>query len=1426
MSLSPSSPRVHPAVALSTAAIALGFLACVSPSRIRPQVPSPSPADSGPAVERRLLHLSTDKPYYRPGETVYLRGVLLDAFTQAPIGTVNEPPCLVEVRSPKGDIVTQAHVGFGGGEAALGFAWGVPAEQAGGEYRLVAKPAWSGYPEAETTFIVRSYRAPRLKTELDLARKAYGPGDEVTATLVAKRAEGGAAAGAKVTAIARVDGVEVHRSTVALDAAGGAVVRFRLPAEIAGAGEGSLACAIDDGGVVETAAKTLPIVLARVALDLYPEGGDLVAGAPSRLYVEAHTPRGEPADVAGRIVVAGPEGAPVARFRTAHEGRGKVAFTPMPGVRYEVVLDEPAGVRERFAVPTATADGIVVEALEESIPPGAPIRLRVSAGSAGPAGRASIVVARRDRDLARAAVDLAAGETKEIAVALDPTAGNEGVLRVTAFDAAGVPRAERLVFRRPSRALKIEVVGEPGRTTPRGAIAITVRATDPATGAPVANALVGLSAVDDAVLASVEKRDRAPRLPVQALLGAEVKELKDAHVYLDDGPESARALDLLLGTQGWRRFAFRDPAKFLEAHGESAARALALRRPATELVALFDDFAKDEALGKVLILKVELAAEARRLEKEKAMREIEFAEAGAARGVPAQVVPLGGAVPPPAPPAGVPVPMPAPVPDAAPVEPVAKLAEEPAAEKIDDEDDILVGGKRADMQRLRREPWGRKQRFAFAFVREYAHRAAAVASPDAPRTDFAETLYWNAGARTDAEGKIRFTFDAADSVTSFRVRADGVSAAGALGAGDVLVEVRKPFFLEPKLPLEVTAGDFNDAPVAIVNGTAGRLDVRLAAEIGKGLAVAGGGAAANAALGLDPDGRGRHYIPLEVAPHRGQVAVRLRGEAGSFRDDVIRQVPVVPAGFPMEIAGGGRLAAGGSVKYRVAIPDSVEPTSVEAEAAVYPTPLASLAEAAAALLQEPGGCFEQTSATSYPNVMVMRYLSGRPNVDASIVARASELLDRGYKRLVGFECKQGGYEWFGGDPGHEALTAYGVLQFTDMASVYPVDMAMLGRVKGWLLSRRNGKGGYERNARALDSFGGAPEDVTDLYITWALKQAGEPTAGLVKEIARARERGQGANDPYVMALAANILLDAGDKAAAGVVMDRIAGKQAADGRVEGAATSITRSGGQALEIETTSLAILAWLRSPAHTARVEKAMGWLTSACKGGAFGSTQSTVLALRAIVAYHAARATPKAPGTLTLAVNGKVVDEVPFGSDRQGAIRFPAFADALKPGAHEIELRMVGGSEMPYSFVVRYRAMTPPSAPRCKLTLKTGLSKAEVREGETVDLRVELANATDEGLPMAVAIVGLPAGLEARPERLKELVKAGEIDAFETRGRQLVFYRRAMAPRETRKLSIDLVAAIPGRYTGPASRAYLYYTAEDTVWTPGLGVRIERP
>ncbi|MHC5078765.1 MAG: alpha-2-macroglobulin family protein, partial [Planctomycetota bacterium] len=698
--------------------------------------------------------------------------------------------------------------------------------------------------------------------------------------------------------------------------------------------------------------------------------------------------------------------------------------------------------------------------------------------------------------------------------------------------------------------------------------------------------------------------------------------------------------------------------------------------------------------------------------------------------------------------------------------------------------------------------------------REYAHKPRPGRRPE-DRTDFTETVYWNAGLQTDAEGKGEVTFHLSDAVTSFRVRADAFSAAGALGKGDALVVSRKPFFIEPKLPLEITAGDLVDVPVALFNGTGEVLKATLTATLGPGLVMEG----AEPKIDLQGGSSGRLYLTLIGGKHNGPVAVTLSGKGGEFADRIVRNLPVVPYGFPVGEAYGGKLA--GTAKWEIRIPNSVVADSVEARAAVYTSPLATLTDALKGLIREPHGCFEQTSSTTYPNIMVMQYLETHPLSEPEVAARCRVLLDRGYKRLVGFECKQKGYEWFGRDPGSEGLTAYGVMEFTDMARVYPVNGDMLERTRRWLKDRRDGKGGFERNPNAPDHLSHAPRPITNAYIVWALLESGEK--GLEKEVEAIKGQAAGTNDPYFLALSANILLLAGKDATG--ILEKIAAKQDAGGAVRGAKTSITCSGGNALVIETTALAVLAWLKSGGYIAQVEKAANWLFKQCQGGRFGSTQSTILALKAILGYDASRGRPKAAGKVTLLVDGKAVRTLAFDPATTGTLDFTGFADRLIPGTHTIELKMVEGSEMPFAVEVRYKAATPVNHPDCKVALSTSLSGGEVGEGETLEARVRLQSLADESLPMTLAIIGLPGGLEPRHDQLKELVKQKQVDFYEVRGREVILYWCALPPRALKETTLSLTAAVPGLYTGPASRAYLYYTDEQKMWCPGMKIKVKR-
>jgi hypothetical protein len=152
------------------------------------------------------------------------------------------------------------------------------------------------------------------------------------------------------------------------------------------------------------------------------------------------------------------------------------------------------------------------------------------------------------------------------------------------------------------------------------------------------------------------------------------------------------------------------------------------------------------------------------------------------------------------------------------------------------------------------------------------------------------------------------------------------------------------------------------------------------------------------------------------------------------------------------------------------------------------------------------------------------------------------------------------------------------------------------------------------------------------------------------------------------------------------------------------------------------------------------------------------------------------------------------------------------------------MDGGGDMPYSLAASYTTLRPATSEACKLHLETKLRDERVEEGAVTEVQVAVVNSANEPVPMSVAIIGIPGGLEVRHDQLKELVKAEKIAAYEVLGREVVLYWRSLKAEERVELPLSLVAAIPGRYTAPASRTYLYYTDEHKHWVEGLEVTIK--
>lgn len=1350
------------------------------------------------------VYIQVDKPLYQPGETIWFRTTLFDTASLAPLKAAIGYTC--ELVDPRGATVVRKRVLMtqGIGECQLP----VPEGVAGGEYKL--KVSCISGPSGERPVVINAYEPPMIKKKLTVLGKAYGPGDRVEAKAEFHKGTGEPLAKHAVIGIVRVDGREFKRLDLTTDPEGKLDVAVNLPAEIK-TENALLTLKVSEGGMTESISRSIPILLAKLNLDLFPEGGDLVAGMPSRVYFQALKPSGKPAEIKG-VVVDG-DGAEIATLKSYHHGMGRFEITPAPGKTYEVQVQRPVGVERTYSLPAAKPDGVVLRVADDFT--GRRSDCRVTLYSTEARSNVTVVASLREQIAAMRTVDLAPGANE---FALYPDAG-QGVMRITVLDANFAPLSERLVYRKQGHDLRVDIQADKDHYMPRERVTLSIRTTLP-NGEPVP-AQLGLAVVDDRVLTYAD--DKTAHILAHLYLAKELPgDIEEPNFYFDPDEEKApRALELLMGTRGWRRFDWKR-VKEVDKHrdvriadqvvveaieqyygrygdddGSDAEGGEAEdRRRRGRLAKLANAIAElgDNLIPRPRTAMVQIAAEAEEMDKvpkaprpglpEKQKAEPRRKDAPVAG--PRQEKPADEEV---------------------------MMAERAAKEmEVGEADDLawVAGDKK---RRARAHRW--------AVVREFPVVRYETTKTDV-RTDFRETIFWAPRVTTNENGRATVEFWLSDAVTSFKAIAEGSGTDGTPGRGKLIIDSRTPMHMEAKIPVALSAGDVVELPVRVSNETDNALRIRGGIDLPKGLrALFKQSALANFQVkGKDAK---TFYLPMQARPGRSAGDLVFQAEAEGLTDKVARTIRVEPVGFPAKQSVSSTIRDAKSIQ--VAIPEGVVNGSMQAGVTFYPSPMASILEGLASILREPHGCFEQTSSSTYPNIMVLNYLQATDTVEPAVEKRALELIKKGYQRLVGYECKKNGYEWFGSDPGHEALTAYGIMEFVDMAKVYDgVDPEMIQRTVRWILSRRDGKGGFERNSRALDSFGRADREVTNAYIVWALSEAG--IREIDKEIAATVETAYKSKDPYLISLALLALTnhdpESGD---AKELLGMLKGAKSENASFLNDGRSITGSSGRQMAIESTSLAILAMLRAGEPAASLNESVQWLLAQRSGGGFGCTQSTILALKALVAYAEASRTTQADGDLVVRVNGNVVERLHFNAGEQGAIEIADFASRLQLGENDVDIQLMSEKELPFTLDVMYKTITPASNEASPLRLTTTLAGENVAMGETVALDIELQNRTEEGQPMTLVRVGIPAGLTAPMWQLKELRENGTIDFYETTPREVMIYYRSLAPEAVKRVRLDLRADIPGRYIGVASSAYPYYTPDARWWNHPLKVEVTR-
>ncbi|MSP62505.1 MAG: hypothetical protein EXR72_19670 [Myxococcales bacterium] len=695
-------------------------------------------------------------------------------------------------------------------------------------------------------------------------------------------------------------------------------------------------------------------------------------------------------------------------------------------------------------------------------------------------------------------------------------------------------------------------------------------------------------------------------------------------------------------------------------------------------------------------------------------------------------------------------------------------------------------------------------------------------SPARVRSSFPETMLWRPEVITDAAGEAVIDVTMADSITTWLLTAEAIAADGRIGTTQAEVKVFQDFFVDLDLPPVMTQHDELAVPVAVYNYLPTPERITLTLEDGPWFRRLGEATATpTQSIDLAPGQVGVvHFRIAALGVGRKKLTVHARGR--SAKDATSRSVEVFPDGVAGEVSFQDRLAPG-SARHRLEIPANAIADASMAQLKVYPGMATHVIEGLDSMLHMPGGCFEQTSSTTYPNALILDYLRRSKKATPELEKKATGYLALGYQKLLSFEVRGGGFSWFGQAPANKILTAYGLEEFSDMARVHPVDRKVIERTRLWLEARQRSDGSFAPDTQFINE--GATNhfntDVTRItaYIALALKRAGG-TSAVARAQAYVRRHLDREVDAYTLALAAELLADShnqGDAAQLDVLLDRLWNERKDDGKTTSftaRSKTPTYGDGRSGTVETTARAassMLAGARPP--RARVERAIGYLLGAKDSwGSWHSTQATIRSLKALLDYQAQKR-GEGRGKVTITVGGEPVATLAIDGANDALQVLDLGKIAAHGGAHDVALRYDGTGEIAYQLTARYYQprLAPAAAPglTAELAVETRLEHAELAVGGRITEEVRVTSR--EAVDMPIVTAGLPPGFDVDGDALDALVKSRVVEKVQRTPREVIFYLRALEAGRPLTLPLHLTARFPARVLVPPPTVYEYYRPE---------------
>ncbi|MCR5186696.1 MAG: hypothetical protein K6D97_06245 [Clostridia bacterium] len=656
-----------------------------------------------------------------------------------------------------------------------------------------------------------------------------------------------------------------------------------------------------------------------------------------------------------------------------------------------------------------------------------------------------------------------------------------------------------------------------------------------------------------------------------------------------------------------------------------------------------------------------------------------------------------------------------------------------------------------------------------------------------------------------------------DNITTWNIQVVGNSKKGDIGFATSKFKVFKEFFVNYTLPTNAVVTDKVKIPVTVYNYTESDMTVNInIPEISWGTIgeyTHDVNVAANSTTMV--------YVPIEISKD-GKNTLRVESKAVGVSDIVEKTCVVKPNGVERsEVVSSGVITD--DYKQDIIFDDEAIGNSKKLKVKVYPSDISVAIENIDNMLKMPTGCFEQTSSSLYPDILVLKYLEENEIDDETIRNKALDYISKGYQKLLTYEVTgtRGGYSLYGSSPAEPVITAFGLMEMQEASQVYNVDENVIENMKEYLYSVQRSDGSFKIGSTYI----GGSERTTDLamnaYIIWGLSEAFPGDSRIDKSVEYLEKHMNDTEDSYTLALIANVFSNTNNKNVDSI-LERITKnvERYQDYKfLKTDSYDYYGTGGSYQSIQATALTVMALCKENKKNDLDQDLVNYIV--CKRnsyGTWGTTQSTILALKAI--NCAADSTKKNNNqTIKVKLNNDV-QEIKVDKNVLSMYEFE-FDNAGDENKLSIDIEK---GKFSYEVVKEYYEAYEKAIAKNSSTLEV-TSQIDPVEGKVNDEITQTISVENTGKIISNGLIkiNIPQGCSVVEESLSKLKAQGIIEKYEYNYNTINLYIRNLEKGVLVNLGVKYRVNYPVEITGGLVNVYDYYNPENSTITEPIRISI---